>query len=258
MKLSISKFLALRSVVVLLLYVAFATQTTAANCYSEASPMASSDTIYIIRTDTVYLPASDTTTIYEAHPSNESRYDHRVHRYRRNWSSLIPTQHVLQFCGNMGLFSVGVGWDYGKRGQWETHLLFGFVPKYSSPSAKLTMTIKQNFLPWSTDLSNSWSFQPLQCGIYFNTIFSSDFWTRQPGRYSSGYYPFSTRIRPNIFVGERMTFKVPHNRRKYIKAMSFFYELSATDIGIMKFGYNAKAGFWDVFGLSLGIKAQLL
>lgn len=50
-------------------------------------------------------------------------YDHRVHRYRQRWSNLIPTQHVLQFAGNMGLASIGVGWDYGKRRQWETHLL---------------------------------------------------------------------------------------------------------------------------------------
>lgn len=39
--------------------------------------------------------------------------------------------------------------------------------------------------------------------------------------------------------------------------MSFFYELSTNDISIMKFGYNGRAGFWDVFGLSLGVKAQL-
>ena len=45
---------------------------------------------------------------------------------------------------------------------------------------------------------------------------------------------------------------------KYVKSVSFFYELSANDIGIMKFGYNWKAGFWDVFGLSLGFKTQLL
>ena len=51
---------------------------------------------------------------------------------------------------------------------------------------------------------------------------------------------------------------MPHSRRKYIKSLSFFYELSANEIGVMKFGYNGRAKFWDVFGLSLGLKAQLL
>ena len=55
--------------------------------------------------------------------AHNGHYDHRVHRYRQRWSNLIPTQHVLQFAGNMGLASIGVGWDYGKHRQWETHLL---------------------------------------------------------------------------------------------------------------------------------------
>ena len=35
-------------------------------------------------------------------------------------------------------------------------------------------------------------------------------------------------------------------------------ELLLNDIGIMNFSINGKADFWDVFGLSLGLKAQLL
>ena len=134
-----------------------------------------------------------------------SRYDRRIHRYRKQWNSLIPTQHVMQFCGNMGLVSVGIGWDYGRRRQWETQLLFGFVPKYDSHNAKITMTVKQNYIPWSIFISNGWSIEPLQCGIYLNTVFGHDFWTKQPTKYESGYYPFSTRLRPNVFVGERIT-----------------------------------------------------
>lgn len=186
-----------------------------------------------------------------------SRYDNRIHRYRRYWGALIPTQTVLQTCGNMGLFSFGVGWDYGKHRQWETQLLFGYIPKYDSNNAKMTMTLKQNYIPWSVMLGHGWAFEPLECGLYFNTVFGSDFWTKQPSKYGSGYYPFSTRIRPNIFVGERFTVDVPANRRKFVKSVTFFYELSTNDIYFMRFYRNGSAGFWDVFGLSLGIKTQL-
>ena len=186
-----------------------------------------------------------------------SRYDNRIHRYRRYWGALIPTQTVLQTCGNMGLFSFGVGWDYGKHRQWETQLLFGYIPKYDSNNAKMTMTLKQNYIPWSVTMGHGWAFEPLECGLYFNTVFGSDFWTKQPSKYGSGYYPFSTRLRPNVFVGERFTKAVPNNRRKYIKSLSFFYELSTNDIYFMRFYRNGSAGFWDVFGLSLGIKTQL-
>ena len=56
-------------------------------------------------------------------PNRHHKYDKRVHRYRRAWEALIPTHTKLQYAGGMGLLSWGIGWDYGKRGQWETDLL---------------------------------------------------------------------------------------------------------------------------------------
>ncbi len=187
-----------------------------------------------------------------------TQYDKRIHRYRRHWNSLIPTQQILQFYGNMGLVSAGIGWDYGKRGQWETQLLFGIVPKYDSHNTKLTMTIKQNFIPWSMCLRTGLSFEPLQCGIYINTVFGHDFWVKQPTKYGSGYYPVSTKLRPNIFIGERITKTIPNNRHKYVKSVSLFYELSTNDIYIIRLVRTGAISFWDFFGLSFGIKAQLL
>lgn len=200
---------------------------------------------------------ADTTLAARDTVVKHSRYDNRIHRYRRYWGALIPTQTILQTCGNMGLFSFGVGWDYGKHQQWETQLLFGYIPKYDSNSAKMTITLKQNYIPWSVTMGHGWVFEPLECGLYFNTVLGSDFWTKQPSKYGSGYYPFSTRIRPNIFVGERFTVDVPENSRKFVKSVTFFYELSTNDIYFMRFYRNGSAGFWDVFGLSLGIKTQL-
>lgn len=189
--------------------------------------------------------------------SFETKYDKRIHRYRKKWGALIPTHNVVQICGNMGLVSVGVGWDYGKHRQWETELLFGIVPKYDSKSVKMTMTLKENYIPWSICLGESWTFEPFEGGLYLNTVFGHDFWTSQPTKYESGYYPFSTRIRPNIFIGERIGFVIPQNKRKFVKGISFFYELSTNDIGFMRFYRNGSTEFWDVFGLSLGLKAYL-
>ena len=156
-----------------------------------------------------------------------TRYDRRILRYRKHWDVLMPTQSVIQTCGNMGIISLGIGWDYGKRSQWETHLLFGIVPKYDSDEVKMTITLKENFIPWRKDWGKGWQFEPLECTLYLNTVLGHDFWTKQPTKYESGYYPFSTRIRPN-------------------------------DIYFMRFYRNGNAGFWDVFGLSFGAKMQIL
>ena len=159
---------------------------------------------------------------------------------------------------DLGIISLGIGWDYGKRSQWETHLLFGIVPKYDSDEVKMTITLKENFIPWRKDWGKGWQFEPLECTLYLNTVLGHDFWTKQPTKYESGYYPFSTRIRPNLGFGERFTYQIPNNRRKRVKSLTLFYELSTNDIYFMRFYRNGNAGFWDVFGLSFGAKMQIL
>ena len=86
--------------------------------------------------------------------SHPTKYDKRVHRYRCHWEKLIPTHTKIQFAGNMGLLSFGTGWDYGKKNQWETDIFLGFIPKYQSKRTKITMTLKQNYMPWSTCAKN--------------------------------------------------------------------------------------------------------
>ena len=105
-----------------------------------------------------------------------SRYDRRVHRYRKRWQNLIPTHTKVQFAGNMGLLSLGTGWDYGKHDQWETDIFLGILPKYDSRCTKLTFTVKQNYIPWNLDLGRRFFLDPLTCGMYLNTVFGEDFW----------------------------------------------------------------------------------
>ena len=187
-----------------------------------------------------------------------TRYDRRVHRYRRRWQSLIPTQSVVQFAGNMGLLSVGVGWEYGRRKQWETHLLFGFLPKAQSDRAKTTMTLKENYIPWSLYINNGWAVEPLTVGLYLNTVFGPEFWQKQPARYPDSYYPFlSTKMRVNVFVGQRVELTLPSNRRKFVKSITAFYELSTCDLYIRALVQDSHVRLTDIFGLSLGLKFQI-
>lgn len=229
-------------------------------CFGSMLPSSASEAVQkdsiVHDTVVIYMPAVHDTLVEKG--GVLSRYDKNVLRYRRHWDVLIPTSGVIQFCGNMGVVSIGIGWAYGKKRQWETQLLFGYVPKFSSDDERYTMTLKQNYIPWHKPMGKYWTFEPLECSVYFNTVFGHDFWTKQPTKYESGYYPFSTRIRPNLALGERFKYEVPHNKRKRIKSVTFFYELGTNDIYFMRFYRNGHAAFWDVFGLSLGTKVQFL
>lgn len=197
-------------------------------------------------------------SIYVAQPS-ESRYDKRVLRYRKHWAALIPTQFVVQNAGNMGAFSAGVGWNYGKRKQWETDLLIGLIPKHHSTRVKTTMTLKENYLPWSIDLKHGWSIEPLQASVYLNTVFGHEFWKSQPGRYPDKYYEFmSTKFRLNVAVGQRLTLQIPSARRRAAKSISLFYEVSTCDLYMRSKFIDHTVPWKDMLGLSIGLKLQTL
>lgn len=205
------------------------------------------------------MRAQDTLSATGVMPLEEqpTKYDQRVHRYRKHWNALIPTQTVIQYAGNMGLLSAGAGWDYGKRGQWETHLLLGVLPKYQSDRTKMTMTLKENYIPWSISLPKNWQIEPLTCGLYFNTVFGSEFWSREPDRYPKDYYPLlKTKLRANIFVGQRITSIIPHNKRKFLKSLTAFYEVSTCDLYVRAMFQDKRVKLHDILGLSLGLKMQ--
>ena len=187
------------------------------------------------------------------------KYERRISRYRSAWQSLIPTQFILQNAGNMGLLSLGIGWNYGRRDQWETHLLVGRMPKYRSTRGKMTMTLKETFIPWRIGIGKGWDVEPLTTGLYINTVFGHEFWKSQPNRYPDKYYEFmSTKFRLNIALGQRITWDIPRNRRKYAKSISLFYEASTCDLYIRSKFQDNSIPLKDIIGLSIGVKLQAM
>lgn len=191
-------------------------------------------------------------------PAMPSSYDRRVHRFRKSWQSIIPTHSKIQFAGNMGLLSFGTGWDYGKHNQWETDLLLGFIPKYSSKKTKITMTLKQNYMPWSIDLGKNFSTEPLACGLYLNTVFGDQFWVKEPERYPRGYYGFSSKIRIHVYLGQRLTYDIDSRHRFLAKSVTFFYEISTCDLYLVSAATNSYLRPKDYLSLSFGLKFQWL
>lgn len=158
----------------------------------------------------------------------------------------------------MGVLSAGIGWSYGKREQWETDLLVGYVPKHKSTRGKLTMTLKENFLPWSIDLKRGWSLKPLQASIYLNTVYGHEFWKTQPHRYPNKYYDFmSTKFRLNVALGQRVTWQIPEVRRRAARSISLFYEVSSCDLYLRSWFIDHSIPLKDILGLSIGIKQTL-
>lgn len=184
-------------------------------------------------------------------------YERTLEKRQRRWAKLIPNQFTFQYAGSIGLASLGFGWHYGKRDSWETDVLFGFVPKYNSECAKLTATVKERYVPFHLRVSSRWVIEPLQTGIYFNTISGEDFWRKQPDKYPKNYYGFSSRVRIGIWLGGRLRYDIPSRLRRRAKAVTAFYELGTTDLYVLSSIPNKRVKPGDVLSLALGLKFDI-
>lgn len=170
------------------------------------------------------------------------------------WERLKPKNVKTQYAGGMGFLSFGVGWEYGKSGQWNTDSFMGFLPTAVSDKFRVTLTLKQTYTPWHWHFRPQFSFEPFACGIYINTIFGEEFWERQPGKYPNGYYTFSTKLRFNVFVGQSFTF---YPRSDRWRAVSFFYEIGTNELYVISKATNRSLSWGDILKLSFGVKVQI-
>lgn len=186
-----------------------------------------------------------------------SRYDKNRQRLMKRWKRLIPTQASLQYAGSIGLMSVGWGWHYGKGQHWETDMLIGVVPRYHTEKFHTTFTIKQRYVPWHCMVSHRWTIEPLTAGMFFNTISGDDFWRSLPDKYPKHYYGFSTKVRANIFLGQRLRYNIPRSKRLAHQAVSFYYELSSCDLYIVSKATNKEYPWQETLSLALGLRWEM-
>lgn len=187
----------------------------------------------------------------------QTKHDERIEKYRSGWNKLIPRYSKVQFAGSMGLISLGGGWDYGKKRQWETDLLLGYLPKFDGKEGHLTITLKENYSPWNIQIKESrWKVEPFTVSLYINKIFGDEFWSREPERYPDRYYGVATNLRFNLAFGQRISFKVKPVILS--KQIAFFYEVGTNDLYLISAFTNRYLRFQDIFNLSLGFKFQFL
>lgn len=183
--------------------------------------------------------------------------DHRTYRGYEGWKRIVPTHLKLQYAGDMGMFAVGCGWDYGRKEQWETDFMIGILPGKYADKTHLTCTVKQNYTPFSLQINRSMAFQPLTCGLYMTMIYGEKYWVREPSKYPmKHYYGFTTRIRFNVYVGESITFNLSQAGR--VRDLNLYYELSANDLNIVSKCTNSWIKLKDIIFFSAGVKLHII
>ena len=167
-----------------------------------------------------------------------------------------PSSYLLQTGGDIGLVSIGAGWEYGKNKQWATEVLLGFVPKYDTDRVKFTLNLRQVYSPWKLPLNQSITYKPLRTGLYLSTTLGKQFWYSAPEKYPKDYYTFSTKLRANIFVGQSFSFELPEKVQLFRK-VDFYYDVHVSDLMLISRIQNKSLSGFNSLGLALGVKVSI-
>lgn len=192
--------------------------------------------------------------IVDSHGGENPRYARYVQHSQERWMRMIPNLGTVQYAGNIGMVSLGLGWDYGRHDALETHVLVGYLPKYNTENSNLTFTLKENYIPWHVEMADRAVFHPVCFTVFLNSIFGDEFWTEEPDRYPSGYYGFSSRVRINLGVGQRLDFNIPVHRRVRAERVSLYYELSVCDLHLISAVPNKNITLADILRLGIGLQ----
>lgn len=170
------------------------------------------------------------------------------------WNSIIPNLTHLQYAGDIGMISMGMGWDYGKHNQWETYLIFGITPRNHTPRTYVTMAVKEMFTPWDVKVWRHLEFSPLFASFTISTLLDGEFWVKNPERYPSGYYSFSTKTRLHLGIGQKIKLKNIEHKSHFLKHLALFYEVSTCDLYLINKIRNRSIPVKDIICLAIGIQ----
>jgi hypothetical protein len=126
------------------------------------------------------------------------------------------------------------------------------LPKRSGHDNVLIATLKFTHRVWKIDRFPDWELVPLTAGFYITYSFGSEFSTDLPDHYPSKYYWWSEAVRPNIFIGSRVSRKL--KRSKSIESIGMYFDLGTNELKLVSYIQNTDyLAAWDILHAGIGV-----
>jgi hypothetical protein len=168
----------------------------------------------------------------------------------RSW--YVPDHAKVQFAGEMGLVSPGVGYELlGHRLQ--SDLFFGWVPASIGGDDVFSATAKLTLVPWRIQAGHRWRVHPLSVSTQLTYTFGSQYFLTPPGRYPRGYYDVPTALHTAVGVGGC----VVRPLRSKSRELGVYYELVAANAMILRWLENRAAlSLVDIVSVAVGARLR--
>lgn len=166
---------------------------------------------------------------------------------KKSW--YVPDYVKAQFAGNIGLFSVGVGYQLFNNVLY-SELLYGFVPEFASRADNIHLiTIKNTFPIFRKKIGKNLTISPI-AGFTTTLDIGTNSFTTLPSKYPDGYY-VPTAFHFTVFGGALLhkDFKNP----KVFKGADFYFEASTVETYLWYAITSKEVKFNDIFSAAFGV-----
>jgi len=157
-------------------------------------------------------------------------------------SNLLPKQGVIQYAGNLGLISIGLG-NKIINGNAFVGLLYGYLPKSQNDVEAHTLAAK---FKWNIKNTEKYT---LYCGTGFTYTITKNTFAKLPDHYPEGYYkPNAFHLLP--FVGTSLEFKKSSESKKYI---GVYLEIGSVDDYLYNYLIKNSRNKDSILNLAVGV-----
>jgi hypothetical protein len=161
----------------------------------------------------------------------------------------IPDYVKMQFAGNIGVVSVGAGYQLFDKVLY-SELLYGYVPESVSKAAKIHLiTIKNTFPIFRKEIGKNLTITPI-AGLTTTIDIGTTTFTTLPSKYPADYY-IPTAFHFTLFGGVMIhkDFRKP----KIIKGVDFYVELGTVETYLWYAITSKEVRLSDIFSTSFGV-----
>jgi hypothetical protein len=171
-----------------------------------------------------------------------------------NHTVIIHPAHLqLQYAGNLGLLSFGLGKSY-RNEKVSLTLIYGFLPHFVNGVTVHTLAFKSRYNFPEIDICNN-SLLGSYTGITILRGFTHNTFINLDHRYPKGYY-FMNAIHASVFAGIRYKYITDENQ--HFRNISAYFEFNAIDYMIRYAVIKSYVTFWDIWDMGFGVNFDLV
>jgi hypothetical protein len=160
----------------------------------------------------------------------------------------IPDYVKMQFAGNIGILSVGVGYELINDVLF-TELLYGYVPASVSNAENIHLITIKNTFPFLTRQFGDFRFSPI-VGFTTSLETGNNSFLILPDKYPRGYY-LPSAIHFTLFVGASV--HKDFKNSKIIKGADLYMEVGTVETYLWSAITSREVSLNDVFSTAIGI-----